>query len=179
MKQQLSKLALALGAVVMTGHVMAAGNTATADATASVTLLEPLTITAVNALRFGKIARDTAGGTGSVVIPASGTATNTGVTLVGASVQGPASFTVSGTKGATFAIAVGTIAQPGTGLTISDVTFGADDTDVSVDTTTGTIKDTGDGSGTLYMGATLTIADNAVAKTEAYEGTVPVTVTYE
>lgn len=165
---------------LVSGQVMAAGNTSSAEAEVSVTLYEPLVITAVDALRFGKVARNAPTGGGSIVIPTAGNVTNTGVTKVGDSAQAPATFTVTGTSGTTFGIAVGSITQPGTGFTISDVTLLGTGGVVFSSSASGASTTVFDGDAGITLGATLTIAPEAVASaTENAIGRIPVTVTYE
>jgi spore coat protein U-like protein len=164
MKQQLSKLALALGAVVMTGNVMAASGTA--DVTA--TVVTPLTVTKVNDLAFGKFSA----GAGTVVISAeTGARTQTGTVTLQGGTTGRATFSLSGQDGLAYTatLEAATITLSGSGDTPPTMLAV-----LSMHNDTGTFDEV---AITLGVGGTLNVAENQAADT--YDGTLSVTVNYD
>jgi hypothetical protein len=159
---------------------MAAGDTATANASASVTLYAPITIAAADTLRFGKVAKTTAATGGSIVIYADGTVPLvTTLSDIGTQDRGPATFNITGTSGASFGIVLGTpTATAGEDLvTVTAPTIGtAAASGMTLVGTTGTLTAA---TATLKLGATLTIAATAVGNSTPYASTIPVTVTYQ
>jgi hypothetical protein len=157
--------ALALGSLVCGTNASAA----TTNGTATATVVLPITITAVNDLRFGSFSTSAAGQT--MAIATDDTATPTGLLLV-TSTHGAASFTIGGEGTLTYAItlpATSSIAiAAGTGTSAMAVgSF------VSNPSGTGALTA---GTQTLLVGATLTTVASQVAG--AYTGTFPVTVDY-
>lgn len=170
--------AFACAAAVISGPSSAVP-TNSASATASGTVIAPITVSKVTDLSFGKFAP---GGGGSVTISTSGNRTATGTILstVG-SAPTAASFTVSGDPAATYGISFGgaailTNTTGGGGETmtltkISDLT-GANATSGTV--SSGTLD--GGGAQTIFVGGTLAVGASQVAGD--YAGSVDVTVQY-
>lgn len=166
MKQQLSKLALALGAVVMTGSVMAASGTADVSAT----VVTPLTVTKVTDLQFGKFSTATGGGT-VVINAADGARTQTGAVTLQGGTTGRATFTLSGQSGLAYTATLdnATITLSGSGGTPPTMSAA-----LTMNNQTGTF---GGSSITLGVGGTLTVAGDQAAGT--YTGSLAVTVNYD
>lgn len=158
---------LALLAVVWLAGAPAA-YAATTSATATATVYVALTITKTADLNFGGLLPGAAAGT--VTVNPDGTRTGTGVTLVGGSTFGAATFALSGQPNASY-----TIALPSS-ITITDGT-----NTMTVDTFTSNPSGTGQldasGSATLRVGATLKVGANQPPGT--YSGTFDVTVDYQ
>lgn len=180
MNTKMSKLALAIGALVMAGGAMAQSTATTNDATANATVIAPITIAKNLSLEFGNVVA----GAGTVTIAAAdGTRTNTPPTLSpGATQQGlvrAATFDVTGEGTSTYAITLPATAveltQTGTPtnkMTVTAFTVAAGATG-SVAGTVGTLAA---GAGVLNVGATLNVA--AAQPAGAYTGTYAVTVAY-
>jgi hypothetical protein len=144
---------------------------ATASASASATVIEPLLMTKTADLAFGKMVAGQSAGT--VIIDTDGARTATGgVTLISAgSVQNAAAFDITGYDNAAIAIALP--------ASITIETAGGDN-QMTVDTFTSSLGDTStlsaDGTATLNVGASLSVAaDQAVG---LYTGSFDVTVAY-
>lgn len=176
MKQQLSKLALAVGMVVMAGNVMAQ-STANDDGTANATVIKPISITAVNSLEFGKIAV----AEGTVTIANDGERTfsnpqnNPGANNLGLVIR-QATFTVTGENSSTYAITL-----PASDLVELTTGLGGANETMAVNTFTSNPSGTGElssdtGTQTINVGATLSVGANQV--TGDYTGTFNVTVAY-
>lgn len=167
--------ALALGAAVLTANSYAASDTATATAT----VISPITITKTVDLVFGKFAP---GAGGTVTVSNSGARTAAGPILsaVG-SAPTAAQFNIVGDALATYSIAIApdaAISDGGVGVThnmalavTSDLT-GANVTTGNV--TTGTLS--AGGLQTIFIGGNLTV--NAAQVAGAYTGNILVTVEY-
>ena len=178
MKQQLSKLALALGAVVMTGNVMAADN---ATATVSATVLEPIAISVSKDMVLGNLVA----GNGDVTLSTSGQRTKSGSTaLVTSTGVQAAEFAVTGASGATYSISyTDSSAELSTGGVTPSVMPIAFITEVGTTAGNKTATDSNAASGTLtdgsqkiFAGAKVTVGASQPAG--AYSGSLKVTVAY-
>lgn len=181
MTTKMSKLALAIGALVMAGGAMAADST-TATATVSATVLVPLKIVKATDLAFGNVV----GGNGVVTVATDGTRTKLGANaFVGSSTPTAASFTVTGEGTSTFAIdytGSSTVLTNTTGtgnetmaigwITEAVATTATGSTTVAQDAT-GTLAS---GSAKIFSGAALTVDNFQVAG--AYTGSLVATVAY-
>jgi hypothetical protein len=157
-------------------------NTATqASNPASVRIYIPIQLSVGTNLSFGDVF---AAGTSSTVVldPVAGGRTLTGGGSLGtASVAAPASFTVSGKRGASYAITLPsdtavTLAGPGTALVVK--TFQASVAGGAASSApTGTISGTTPFNQTFTVGATLVVAANQTDGN--YSGNYAVTVTYD
>ncbi|HBA87365.1 MAG TPA: hypothetical protein DCZ75_05055 [Geobacter sp.] len=151
---------------------------ATAQVTTSATVVQPLTITKVLDLNFGKFMSGAGAAAGTVVVGTNNAQSVTGgVTTsaaLGASAKA-ATFTVTGEPSSTYAItypAQTTLDGPGTAMTIGTFTNAVDVGTVLAGV--GTLP--GSGPQVLSVGATLTVgADQA---TGTYSGTLDVAVNY-
>ena len=177
MNSKMSKLAVAIGTLVVAGGAMAQ-STATASGDSSARVIVPITIAKNVALSFGNVVASAAGGT--VLLTPAGVATPTGVTIPATQkgAQTAATFKVTGETLFTYAItlpASSTLTSGTNTMSVSSfkVANGVNGT-VSTDGLVGTL--TAGGLGDLNVGATLTLAANQVAST--YSGTFPVTVAY-
>ena len=156
-----------------TQHVKAQTSSASASANASAfaTIIQPLTIEKTGDLNFGNIVAGT--GTGTVNVDLVGRRTSTGNVILPSATPGtvsPAKFTVSGLTGATYAITLPTSAT----LTLS----GGEET-MTINNFKSNPKKTGeltDGSQEISVSATLNVgADQAPGE---YSGEFAVTVAY-
>ena len=178
MNTKMSKLALAIGALVMAGGVMAQTTATTNDATANATVISPITIANGLTLEFGKVVA----GAGTVTIAAAdGARTDSVPALTPGGQKGTvraATFNVTGDGVSTYAITL-----PSTDVTLSDGagvpntmtvnTFKVAGTGVDSLLNTGVLAA---GVATLNVGATLNVA--ALQAPGAYTGTYSVTVAY-
>ena len=171
--KQLSKLALALGAMVMAGGAMAQTN-ASDDAAASATIIAPIELAKETDLAFGNIVanKDTPG---TVVLAASLEAARTtpGSIVMLPAVAGTvtaAYFTVTGSGTSAYSIT----------LPVSATLTGAGD-DMTVDTFKTNKEDDKSslvaGEDDFYVGATLNVGIAQAAG--VYSGTFPVSVAYD
>ena len=141
---------------------------ATANGTATATIVTPLSIVAAQNLAFGKIAASTGG---TVVISAAGVRSKTGaVTLVSTgSTQSQALFNLTGDPNSTYSITLPVTAT---------ITSGANTMTVGTFTSnppaTGTLS--ANGTQTVNVGGTLTVASGQVAG--SYTGTFVFTADY-
>jgi hypothetical protein len=161
------KLAIAAVAVALAPSAFAVDG----QANSSATVMQPLTITPVGALAFGKFG---VGAGGSVTISPSGARTSSGVVEMGGTTTA-VRFDVTGETGSTYTIAlVPTALTSGansmTMSTISDLT-GANITSGNV--TSGALAA---GSQSIFVGGTLTVGAGQVAG--LYTGTLTATVQY-
>lgn len=153
--------------ILMFAFVAATFGQVGATATATATIVTPIAIVNASNMNFGNVAVSTAAGT--VVLAPAGTRTATGgVTLpaVGGTVSA-ATFTVTGTSGATYSISL-----PAT----ATISFGA--IDMTVDNFTSNPTPTGTltgGTETLQVGATLNVGASQAAG--VYTSGTPFTVT--
>lgn len=185
MNTKMSKLALAIGALVMAGGVMAQSTATEAGATANANVIRPITVTKDASLEFGNIVA----GAGTVAIEASvaGTRTDSTTALTPPASQkgtiNAASFDVTGEGAAIYTITLpaddAVILKNGAGGTAA--------TEMKLSSFTKAIKGTGtlltlDGSSggagaqSFYVGATLT--STAAQTPGSYTATYPVTVAY-
>lgn len=166
---------------IFSSQVMAQ-NTATGTATASATILTPITIVKVTDLNFGNIASGTAG---TVVMTAAGVRTATGPVLP--AVPGTvtaASFTISGEATKTYTVTLPTtisLAGPSSS-TMTVTTFTSNPTTtVGAGVLGGTAAAAGaiaSGSQTLTVGGTLNVGANQAAGFYTIAGGLSVTVAY-
>lgn len=177
MNTKMSKLALAIGALVMAGGVMAQTTATTNDATANATVIAPITIANGLTLEFGKVVA----GAGTVTIAAAdGARTDAPAALTPGGQRGTvraATFNVTGDGASTYAITL-----PSADVSLSDGathTMTVNAFTVAAGTTgsvAGAIGTLAAGAGVLNVGATLTVA--ALQAPGAYTGTYAVTVAY-
>lgn len=175
----MSKLALAIGALVMAGGAMAIDtNSTTATMTAEV--ITPLTVAKNTDLVFGNLVA----GNGSVTLATGGARTKTGDTplIVLGSAPTAAKFTVTGQGAQTFAISTAgtstTLEGAGAPMAFTLITESIAGEVVPTPVATGTAG-TGvllAGKATIYAGGTVVVAAAQVAGT--YTGTVAVSVDY-
>ena len=137
---------------------------------ANASILGAITLTVVAPLDFGGI---TPGAGGTVVLTAAGTATPAGVTLVAGVAPTAASYTVTGTGLATYAITI-----PTTDVIITNTTIGSATMAVSAMNCSkgGTSTFIAAGTDAFTVGGTLTVASAQVAG--VYSGPFDVTVAY-
>ena len=177
MNTKMSKLALAIGALVMAGGAMAQSTATTNSATANANVIAPITITNGQTLEFGNVVA----GAGTVTIAANGTRTDSTTALTPGGQQGTvraATFNVAGEGTSTYAITL-----PSTDVTLSDGAGTPHTMTVNAFKVAGTgvdsLLNTGvlaAGVATLNVGATLNVA--ALQAPGAYTGTYSVTVAY-
>jgi hypothetical protein len=105
MNTKMTKLALALGALVMAGGAMAA----TANLTATATVITPIAITQTVPLAFGSFSTSEAAQT--VAVSAAGGRTATGALLSMKTSPTAAAFTITGEESYTFALTMPAAAQ--------------------------------------------------------------------
>ena len=171
--KNLIKLSLFL--IIVLGFSMNTFAQASENATASATIVAPITIVKVTDMNFGDVAVQT--GTGGTVVLAPGGDRTTGgaggVTLPvsGATAITAASFTVGGEGAYTYAITL----PPGT-VTIVSGENDMDVTDFTSDPSgTGTLSS---GSQTLNVGATLNVVAGQAAGVYTLADGIEVTVNY-
>ena len=177
MNTKMSKLALAIGALVMAGGAMAQSTATTNSATANANVIAPITITNGQTLEFGNVVA----GAGTVTIAANGTRTDSTTALTPGGQQGTiraATFNMAGEGTSSYAITL-----PSTDVTLSDGAGTPHTMTVNAFTVAGTGVDcvlkTGvltAGAATLNVGAKLNVA--ALQAPGAYTGTYAVTVAY-
>ena len=177
MNTKMSKLALAIGALVMAGGAMAQSTATTNDATANANVIAPITIANGLTLEFGNVVA----GAGTVTIAANGTRTDSTTALTPGGQQGTiraATFNMAGEGTSTYAITL-----PSTDVTLSDGAGTPHTMTVNAFKVAGTgvdsLLNTGvlaAGVATLNVGATLNVA--ALQAPGAYTGTYSVTVAY-
>ncbi|MDB5152910.1 MAG: hypothetical protein JWR54_1661 [Mucilaginibacter sp.] len=158
MKKKLTKL-IALGIVMMgfSASSFAQTDVKTATASASATIIAPISITKVNDLNFGNVIATSTGGT--VVLSPASARTESGVQLpTVAGTVSAASFTVTGQDGYAYTVTLpadGYAIKTGGGTAAETMTLSA-----FTSNSTGTL--TG-GSQTLSVGATLNVVANQTA----------------
>jgi len=143
--------------------------TSSATASASATVITPISISKTVDMNFGNLASGTSSGT--VVLTAAGSRSSTGGVTLPATTGSPtaASFTVTGQGSYTYSITL-----PASATTISDASSHTMTVDTwsSTPTTTGTLSS---GTQTLTVGATLHVGASQVPNT--YTSATPFTVT--
>jgi hypothetical protein len=176
LKQSKNMKKLLLFAVAIIGFSAITFAQDTKTATASATIIGPISLTKVTDMNFGNIAVGTAAGT--VVLSPAGTRNATNVTLP--AVTGTftaATFTVSGEGSRTYSITI-----PTTDHTIKNTTgTGGETMIVNAFTSTPTVAAGGTlnaGTQTLAIGATLNVSGSQAAGTYVSETAFPVTVNY-
>ncbi len=139
------------------------GNPASDTATASATVISPLTVTKVDDLVFGKVVQPTTGsGTASIAASSGSQIQLSGLTAPTAQGTKPAHFTVSGDNTTAWTAA---LTAPTTLTNGSDsIAFTA-----STSTLTSSPKD-------VYVGGTITVTNTTTP--QLYTGTLTVTATY-
>lgn len=143
----------------------------TATAPSSVTIIQPIDITAVDSLDFGVVAAPTGTGTGTVTVSAaSARSAADGVALVSGGTVGAASFTVSGDASRAFSTTFpvsGTFPLKASGQP-----------DLTVTLIPGTVPTALDGNGTaaFTVGGTLAIPGGTTPA--VYSGSFDVMVSY-
>ena len=178
MNTKMSKLALAIGALVMAGGAMAQ-STGSADGTANANVIAPITIKAMNTLEFGNVV--STAGTVSVASDTGDRTNSVPALSPGANQQGlvrAGTFDMTGEGTSTYAITLPAadveLAQTGTPANKMTVTaFTVSGTGVDSALKTGVLAA---GVATLNVGATLNVA--AAQPAGAYTGTYSVTVAY-
>lgn len=163
-------LAVALAAAAMSSQAVEG------TATATGTVIAPISITKSADLNFGKFA---SGAGGTMTVSTSGAATSTGIVRSTIVTPTAAKFDVSGDNDATYAIT-----YTGTSATLSDGATGTMALAIHSDLTAGNITSGTVSSGTLsasgaqsiYVGGTLTVGATQASGT--YTGSVKVQVEY-
>jgi spore coat protein U-like protein len=158
------KVLLAVSVLSAVAPAIAQSSAATSETTA-VTIITPIAISPVTPLSFGSVSVGTTGGT--IVLPATGSATYTGDVKNATGTTAPAqgAFKVTGVTGQNFTVSV-----VGTALTSGANTIplsGISNSTPTAITATGS---------TFTVGGTLTIAASQAAGT--YAGTITATVAY-
>ena len=140
------------------------GNPASDTATASATVISPLTVTKVDDLVFGKVVQPTAGsGTATIAASSGATIVLSGLTAPSAQGTKPAHFTISGDSTTAWTAA----------LTAPATLSGAVSGTIGFAATTSTLT----GSPTnFYVGGTITVSETSTPQT--YSGTLTLTATY-
>jgi len=164
--------AAAIAMTAAASQALAAGNTATTSASASVTVFQPISVTKASDLAFGRVIRPSSGNTTTYTVDAtSGGASVSGgdgvFTSGGGSVT-RAAFTVNGEGGQGFNITSDASVANG-GVTINLVKSGASGT------LDGTIGSTG--TATFGVGGNVVLTDTS--STGLKTGSFNVTVTYQ
>jgi hypothetical protein len=178
--RKLTAIAVAVTALGLGGQAYAAGNTNSAGATSSTTVIAPITITKTADLRFGQFVQPTSGG--QIDINVGGVVDLTGITPSGLTSitqlgtgRGAGAFSVTGQAGRVYLVTLPPGAE--TFLTRSG---GAETMKVSsIRRTGGTANRTlsATGTDTLGLGGTLEVGANQAIG--AYTGTITLTVTYQ
>lgn len=163
MKMGFTKIAMAIGAVVLSGSAMAI------EADASASIVNPISVAQGTALNFGTINTDATGGSVTLTAAATTVASKSGTGVVAPSNASSGVFNVTGGAANTYAITVD-----------SSVTLTHTDTATTISATLTKSKDTGtlsaSGADSFYVGGTLTIGANQ--KNGSYSGKYAVTVAY-
>lgn len=173
MSTKMTKLVLALGAMVMTGGALAQSY-ASANATASATVIKPLALAKTADLNFGTIVSGNAGGV--VLFPNGGVGTSGAADIKYSSGATPAQFTASGEAGMAFNLTLPR-GGPGEDVTLSNGANG----EMVVTAFASSIATSGatlgsDGTTLFKVGATLNVAANQAVG--AYTGAFSVSVDY-
>ncbi len=169
----MKKFLAILGSALM-GTMLATGaNAANPESVvAQVTFSDPITITLVDALRYGII--DQALNTETIVIAPDSSESGTGTGFILGGTRGAANLTIGAVASQPITIDVGTIV-PGPGYTLTSFMCNyAGGTDTACE---GGYSETSAGSAALLIGATLTGDNTAVPGTA--DGSFIVTITYQ
>lgn len=175
MTKRLAKSILSASAAVAAIATSAFAWGANSSATASATILAPMTISSATNLSFGAF---DASKPGTVTVDTAGNRTASGVTLSGGT-PAAATFSISGQPGLSY-----NIAYTGTSVTLSNGAdamgfaivsdLGGAPSSAGAPVSSGTLSS---GATTLRVGGTLTV--NAGVPAGAYHGTISVTVQYQ
>lgn len=178
MNKQLSKLALALGAVVLSGGVMAE-TTDTATADASATVIAPISVAKDTDLVFGTVAKPNTGETKTVVITTAGARDASSTSnAVGTQTVSAAGFTVTAAAYA-YTATVSYEAALATGATLGAVVAkcgGAPDTSI---TAAGTAVTCASDVTALKVGGTLSLTDTVATGPLSKGDAITVVVAYD
>lgn len=177
-RQSLFSLKRSVGMGLLAAGLAGAGSSQAADATATAsgTVVQPITITAAENLNFGNFAP---GAGGTITVSTSGARTASGVVAIGTDASA-ARFDVAGTASATYSIThAGTAVLTNTtggGETMALAKFSDLDAGniTSGNVATGTLSNLGAQS--IYVGGTLSVAANQAPG--LYTGSVIATVEY-
>ncbi len=167
------RLAAVAAALAATSFATSASAAASATATATAEILQSLTLTADSALDFGQIAANTGG---TATVHADGTVVQTG-SLIWAGTRVPASFTATGSKGASVIVTLPTTASTlylG-GVTTSPNKMTLDQFDV--EPTGGFQLNATTGKAIFTVGGRLTVGSAQAAG--VYSGSFAVSVEYQ
>ena len=170
------KLSLVVGAAIASaGLVSSSAYAANATASASATVLSPLTLTAGAAMNFGNVAAVTGAASTVVLTPAGGTSSADGAVVSGTPAAGAFSVTGDDSLSYTILLPASTTLTGGTGpdITVDNFT----DSKGGTSATPATALNTSGGADNCTVGATLNLADGQGSGT--YSGTYSVTVNYE
>ena len=178
MNTKMSKLALAIGALVMAGGAMAQA-TETATASAKATVITPLTIVKDSDadLKFGTVSQNNGAAGTVVVLPAGGRSATGGARLSAAGPGAAAAFTVTGETTSAY-----TITLPTSDVTLTGSASGTMTANTftvaqgAAGTVVGNVGTLVGGTGNLNVGATLTMG--ASQPSGDYTGSFAVTVAY-
>lgn len=169
------KIAAGGAALAALATPVSAQNAASATASASTTILQPLTISKTADLNFGTIVKPTATGTSTITVSSTGSRTITGSNAVAANTAGvsSAAFLVRGEGGQQFGITVPASFKMTSGTSTLTVTtsnpVGA----------TGVLSGSVGSQGTLALGIGGTLKITKATVSGAYSGTFKVTVVYD
>jgi len=155
--------AVAVFAFAATSAFAGSGNPASDSATASATVISPLTVTKVDDLVFGKVVQPTTGsGTAAIAASSGAQIQLTGLTAPTAQGTKPAHFTISGdnTTAWTASLSAPTTLANGS----ATIPFTA-----TTSTLTGSPAD-------VYVGGSITVSNSTTPQT--YSGTLTLTATY-
>lgn len=176
MSTKMTKLVLAMGAMVMAGGAMAA----TASAPASAVVIAPIAVSKAANLSFGNFAP---GSGGTVTVNTDGTRTGSGVILsaVNGTALGAAKFDVTGTGAATYSVAYtgSSVSLASTETPEDTMVYAMCSALTPAATCSGTVS-TGtltSGAQSIYVGGTLTVGATQAVHAD-YTGTVAVVVEY-
>jgi Domain of unknown function (DUF4402) len=171
MRGRIRHLLIVLAALAAPASALAApGGTSSVSGTASAAIIQPIRIVAVNALRFGVMARPTVAGT--VTVSTTGALTTgggmVGNTAIAQGSSGPqaGTFRVTGEAGRQFFVTLppsATVTRTGASMTITLFTVGAL---------------SGSPSGTLDIAVGGTLAVQASQTVGTYNGTYQITAAY-
>jgi len=166
MSTKMTKLALAIGAMVMVGGAMAADATGTASAT----VINPITVSEARALAFGSVTASVTTA-GTVALTAVDEAVKTDTTVSSTGTQQSGKFTVLGGDSNSYTITV-----PATASLASTSSNDAADMTVTL-TQSKTSGSLVAGTDAFFVGGSLAVAANQ--NSGAYTGTYTVTVAYQ
>jgi spore coat protein U-like protein len=169
------KLALATAFALGAASIGGAAQAAVANATASATVVAPITISKTTDLAFGNFYASAA--TGTIKVDTNNTRSVSGGVTLGTGSGTAASFNITGQASATYTIAYATgvtLTGPGTAMALTQVSDTTAAGGASTLATSGTLS--AGGAQSLYLGGTLAVGANQVAG--AYSGAISATVDY-